>query len=132
MRCLVLLSAQSVNPKSAQCPCSKSTSQNKGMWTVETLRDTVLIEKCKDMSAPFRVTMHSTYFLRQDTLPIESTCHYCSGLTRCRIVRADNENGIARRPLYVCTDCGRFSGFVDIRGVHTRNRRCDSNCPFRL
>lgn len=80
--------------------------------------------------------------IKHDPLPIspppvpgKPRCPLCGSgnphLTR-HITRTSNRNANSGRPYLRCDTCNRFVTFLDERGVHSVNRRCDCGNPSRI
>jgi hypothetical protein len=48
------------------------------------------------------------------------------------ITRTSNRNGNANRPYLKCSPCDKFVTFLDERGNHPVNRKCECHRPSRL
>ncbi|RAL16625.1 uncharacterized protein BO97DRAFT_309144, partial [Aspergillus homomorphus CBS 101889] len=57
-------------------------------------------------------------------------CRDCDAPTTLYTVSETNENGNAGRPYYRCDQCGSFTCFADMRGVHPENPACDCDGNF--
>lgn len=67
--------------------------------------------------------------------PRKPRCPICSqsGKNLLRLTtRTSNRNGNANRPYLKCSPCDKFITFLDERGSHSVNPRCECHMPSRL